>query len=433
MKHILLCVSIALGVSLSAANSGHAFSLGDIKVQSYLHAPLAAEVPLTVTPSERGQEFLAVIGDQSDYEAEGVPRLSVIETLRPTIMLGLFDVVRIVSTEPIEVPEFDLLLMVRTGQVTIIRNFPVVLSPDPRTTPMVVETAPPAKTPEVAPSPSAPAPQATSHSWTAEADWLANLPAQYGPILRGEMLYKVMERLRVPEPYVWQVAVRIWERNQERFVRGNLHGLRIGVYLDIPDDLRDSLSRVSRREAQQMVAAQWDAWQQPAEMVVVSPSATPDDRGHAAAAFAPAEPADPPSESMALASAADMSMPVNRAMLESVLQGFEKRLEQRLSLPSATAQTAHEPTLTFVSASELQMAIQGLEARLIEKFGTRPHPASGRQHDAASPKPPVRVGMETALASIFSTDSLLYVFMVQNVILLAIAAGIAWRWYRKRT
>jgi Tfp pilus assembly protein FimV len=432
MKHILLCVSIALGVSLSATNSGHAFSLGDIHVQSYLHTPFVAEVPLNVTPPERSQEFMAVIGDEHDYEAEGVTRLSVIETLRPTIILGLSDVIRIISTEPIEVPEFDLLLLVRTGQVTIIRNFPVALSSDPRTAPIVVEAAPSAHTPDVASSPSTPAPLATSHSLIPEADWLADLPAQYGPILRGEMLYKVMERLRVPEPYLWQVAVRIWEHNPERFVRGNLHGLRIGVYLDIPDDLRDSLPRLSQREAQQMVAAQWDAWQQPEEMIVASPSAAPDDRDHQAAAFAPAEPADQPSESVAFASASDMSTPVNRVTLESMLQGFERRLEQRLSLPSTTAQATNEPTVTFVSANELQMAIQGLEARLIEKFGTGQRSAGVQQPGAASQKPPVRVGMETALASVFSTESLVYVFIVQNVILLAIAAGIAWRWYRKR-
>jgi hypothetical protein len=403
-----------------------------MKVKSYLHTPFVAEVPLDVKPPERSQEFVAVIGDEHDYEAEGVTRLSVIETLRPTIRLELSDVIRIVSVEPIDVPEFNLLLLVRTGQVTIVRNFPVALDPDPRTAPIVVEAAAPANTAEVAPSLSAPALQATSPPLPPDADWLATLPAQYGPILRGEMLYEVMERLGVPKPYTWQAAVRIWEHNQARFVRGNLHGLRIGVYLDIPEDLRDSLPRLSQREAQKMVAAQWDTWQTPAPVVVASAVARTDSRDQAAA-FAPAEPADPPSESMAFASEADMSTPVNRATLESMLLGFERRLEQRLSLPSPTAQATHEPTITFVSANELQTAIQGLETRLIQKLGAGQRPAGAWQHDPAAQKPPLHVGMETALASVLSSDSLAYVFIVQNVILLVIAAGIAWRWYRKRT
>ena len=115
MKHILVGVSIALGMSLSATNSGHAFSIGDMTVESYLHTPFVAEVRLNVKPPERGQEFVAVIGDERDYEAEGVTRMSVIDSLRPTIILGLSSVVRIISTEPIDVAEFDLLLLVRTG------------------------------------------------------------------------------------------------------------------------------------------------------------------------------------------------------------------------------------------------------------------------------------------------------------------------------
>ena len=79
------------------------------------------------------------------------------------------------------------------------------------------------------------------------------------------------------------------------------------------------------------------------------------------------------------------------------------------------------------------MAIQGLEARLIQKLEAEQRPAGAWQHESASQKPPLRVGMETALASVLSTDSLVYVFIVQNVILLVIAAGIAWRWYHKRT
>lgn len=421
MKHMLLCVSMALGVSLSAASSGHAFSIGEIRVQSHLHTPFVAEVPLLLKPAERGQGFVAVIGDKRDYEAEGVTRMPVIETLRPSILLGPSDIIRIMSSEPIEVPAFDLLILVRTGQVTIVQNYPVALTPDPSLAPIVAKTAPPA-----------PAPQATSKTSPPEAEWLANLPAQYGPILRGEMLYKVMKRLRVPEPYIWQVAVRIWEHNRDRFVRGNLHGLQIGVYLDIPGDLRNSLPKLSQRQAQQMVAAQWDIWQKPAHMVVASTTTRPAGVDQAAEPM-PEKPAAQPPEAMAFASETDMAAPVNMATLESMLQGFERRLTQRLSLPASTAEPAAEHAITFVSTDELQTAIQGLEARLIQQLETGQHPAGAWRQDDASQKPSLRVGMETALASFLSADSFVYVFIVQNMILLAIAAGVAWRWYRKRT
>lgn len=438
MKHMLRCMSVALGLSLSVTMSGHAFSIGEIRVQSHLHTPLVAEVPLRMKPHERDQGFVVVIGDERDYRAEGVTRVPAVATLSPSIMMGPPDVIRILSTEPMDVPAFDLLLMVRTGKVTIVQNYPIALANAPRAAPLVanvepsIKPAPPARTPPAATT--APDHVAERAASPAGAAWLANLPAQYGPILRGEVLYKVMKRLRVPEPYIWQVAVRVWEHNRDRFVRGNLHGLQIGVYLQIPGDLHTSLARLSPREAEQMVAAQWDTWQKPAKLVAASPAAKAAGVGRAAEPLPVQPPSEPPTvpESVVLSAASDIASPVNMATLESMLQGFEKRLAQRLSLPTVTAEATDEHAVTFVSMDDLQTAIQGLEARLTGQLGTEPPPAGAWQHRATSRQTPLRVGMETALASFLSTDSLVYVFMVQNAILLLIAAGAAWRWYRKR-
>lgn len=407
MKHMLLCVGVALGINLSAAILGHAFSIGEIKVQSHLNTPFVAEVPLIMKPHERDQGFVAVIGDERDYQAEGVARMPVIEALRPSIILGASNVIRIISTEPIDTQSFDLLLLVRTGKVTIVQNYPVTLTPDPRSAPIVVDTEPPADTapPAAAPQPQAavansPAPRAASPA----ADWRANLPAQYGPILRGEVLYKVMVRLRVPKPYIWQTAVRIWEHNRARFIRGNLHGLQIGEYLEIPQDLRHSLSKLSQGEAQQIVAAQWDQWRKPAQMVVASAAAKAVGIGKTGAPT-PVKPVTQPSESVAFASEPEVTAPVNMATLEEVLQGFERRLAQRLSLPDPTAEATDGHAITFVSTDELQTAIQGLEARLIRQLETGQRTAGAWLSGGASPPPSLRIGTETALASFLSADS----------------------------
>ncbi|WP_143301893.1 type IV pilus assembly protein FimV [Candidatus Entotheonella palauensis] len=431
MKHMLLGVSAALGLSLSVAISVHAFSIGEIKVQSYLHTPFVAEVPLILKPHERDQGFVAVIGDEGDYQDEGVTRMPVIEVLRPSILMGPSDVIRIISTAPIDVPAFDLLLLVRAGQVTIVQNYPVALLPDPRSAPITAET-PPAKSAPPLPLASMAPSEPPSPTAPAQAAWQANLPAQYGPILRGEMLYKVIKRLRVPKPYIWPVAVRIWEHNRNRFVRGNLHGLRIGVYLEIPEELRHAPPKRSRREAQEMVAEQWAIWQQPAQMVVASKAAKAAGIGNGADP-APVEPIAPTPAAVAFPPKVETSPPVNMATLESMLQGFEKRLTQRLSLPAPAAEAAADHAITFVSTDDLQTALQALESRLMRQFNTGQPPAEAQPAEPASSEPALRVGMETALASFLSADSWVYVLIVQNIVLLAIAAGIAWRGYRKRT
>ena len=434
MKHMLLCVSIALGAGLGASTSGHAFSIGDMKVQSYLRAPFLAEVPLYVKPSERGQEFVAVIGDKSDYQAEGLSRSPLVDALRPSIALGPTDLVRITSTEPMEESAFDLLLLVRTGAVTIVRNYPVALAPDPRSAPVVAKTAPsapPSSPAKTAPAKTAPAPTAARQTPPDEGSWLAALPDKYGPVLPGDMLYKILGELRVPARYRWQAAVRIWEHNQDRFVRGNLHGLPVGIDLDIPPHLGDSLKALSQREAQQIVAEQWELWRQPAEMVADAVDPNPTGASQAAPVPAPTAPLTEPAETLAFAPEPGDASPVNHATLEAVLQGFEKRLEQRLMLPRPQAKAANQATVTFVSANELQTALQGLEARIIQRLEHARRPAGAWRDDAAS-RAPVRVGMGTALASFFSADSWAYVFVAQNVLLLAVAVGLAWRWYRKR-
>jgi len=422
MKQMLRCVSVALGVSLSAAISGHAFSIGEIKVQSHLNTPFVAEVPLIMQPHERDQEFVAIIGDARDYKAEGVTFVPVIERLRPSIVLESSDIIRIISTEPIEVAAFDLLLLVRTGKVTIVQNFPVALTLDPGLAPIMVETVPP------------PAPQEKSQTprvvSPVEDNWLDHLPARYGPILRGEELYKVIVQLGVPQPHIWPVAVRIWEHNQDRFVSGNLHGLRIGSYLEIPQDLRHSWPTLSSREAQQMVAVQWDTWQKRTQ-IVFSPAETKTAGVGQTAEVALAKPAAQASESMDFASEMDSSSPVSIATLESMLQGFERRLTQRLSLPNPTAEATDEQAITFVSTDDLQTAMRGLEERLILQLETGQRPAGAWRSDVDSKQPSLRVDMETALASFLPVDSLVYVLIVETMLLLAIAAKMSWRWYRK--
>ncbi len=239
-----------------------------------------------------------------------------------------------------------------------------------------------------------------------------------------------MKRLRVPKSYSWQVAVRIWEHNRDRFVRGKLHGLRIGAYLRMPADLPDSLPRLSPRKAKQMVAEQWDTWQKPAQMVVASAALS--NRKRKSVAAAPSRPAAQTAESVVFPSGTDVSPPVNMATLESMLQGFEKRLAQRLSLPAPNTEAPQAQAITFVSTDDLQTAMQGLEARLIAQLETGPRLAGTLPPESSSRQPSLRVGMETALASFLAADSFVYVFIVQNVVLLLLAAGVAWRWFRKR-
>jgi hypothetical protein len=131
---------------------------------------------------------------------------------------------------------------------------------------------------------------------------------------------------------------------------------------------------------------------------------------------------------------------VSATTLESMLKGLESRLAQQFSLPDLTADKSGDNTVTFVSTSDLHNALQGLEARLTQQFeqaiqqGVRFDPTTSfwtHPQLLTGPLPSgSRVGM--SVSSLLSANSITYILVVQNLLLLLLTLGIAWRWYRKR-
>jgi Tfp pilus assembly protein FimV len=276
--------------------------------------------------------------------------------------------------------------------------------------------------------------------------WAKALPNVYGPVKEGETLYRVVENLGVPRSFTWQVAVRLWRDNPDRFFAGNIHGLLTGLYLRLPkqQEWQTVMTSMSLEEAQHIVDEQWGAWRKlrraaleqpkqetqtvlsnPTPVQTVQMESQPVEEEEAAA-------------SMVLSTQEPSAM-VTVNELQSVLRGLEERLAQRLSVPSTTPNEVSDESVSFVSAAELQVALRGLEGRLSEQLQR----VATQQKQAAqaaarvvprtiTPAVPHGAGVETFLGLLFSTDTVLYVLIIQNVILFTLACGFAWRWYTNR-
>ncbi|MDH3599371.1 MAG: hypothetical protein OEU26_06980 [Candidatus Tectomicrobia bacterium] len=433
----LWLIGVAMAISLSATFTAHAFSVGEIELRSRLGMPFVAEVPLQMKPHERGEGFVVVVGDEADYKAERLPRAPVIDDLWPTVIMGPPDVIRIVSKKAMETAQFDLVLLVRTGSVTIVRDYAIAL---PAAAPSEMMAARPAPVTPRQSRVAAPAP-----------DWAPPLPARYGPVLPGESLYKIMKRLEVPEPLLWPVAVLTWKHNAKRFIRENMHGLRSGVYLDMPSDLGAELQTLNPGDARELVANQWDAWRHPRRVAQKAEpasdrvaQATPE-----AAEFGVADDpeVDMPEVDIVEGSAQAVVLPgqtqavqVSATTLESMLKGLESRLAQQFSLPDLAPNKSDDNTVTFVSTSDLHSAIQGLEVRLTQQFeqamrqGVRFDRVGSLLNRPQLLTGPLPSGSKAGLwvSSLFSAHSITYILVVQNLLLILLTLGIAWRWYRKR-
>lgn len=468
MQSLGFLILAALVLQWPFASRLWALAVGDIAVQSRRGEPLRAEIGLTAGPQERDKPITVLVGDQEAYRAEGLPRPAAVNHIRASLTPGSQPTIRLSSAVPMQDAALDLVLHVRSGQVTIVKHYRVAipgtvaaaptLPARQAATPMLVSPPPAPKTPPVpkitrtVPVKTAKAPRTTSE-----------LPKRYGPIERGETLYGIARTLRVPTDKVWPAVVLIWRANKDKFVGGNLHALHTGVTLDIPAGLEDTLATVHTSEAQEIVANQWDDWQSwqrlgsrqrvimaGREAAAAEIAAARREAGRTITAAVKPPPAPPTAEKSVpppavVLPAEKPAAPVSAGELQTVLQGLEERLLQRLTpaspsatalpLPSTPIQEARGGT-SFVSVTDLQASMQNLEDRLTQRM---------QQMLTQGPEP-VRVGQRAngqivPLASpTFVVDAatqgtpplIPYMLVLTNVLLLLLAGVALWLWIRRR-
>ena len=262
MQHnVARVVMVVVGLQCSLTSSLWAFAVGDIMVHSRRGEPFAAEVRLLLAPHERDREVNVTFGNHEVYQAEGLRRAAVIDTLKVAAPAGVRDVIRLSSVVPLQEPAFDLVLAVRAGQVTIVKHYYVILpAPTPASAhviaplPTIAPVAPLTQVARAMPITAAP-------KTAAKPTRPARRAERYGPVERGETLYSIARGLQVSNDKLWQAVVVLWRANKGQFAGGNLHGLQVGSFLEVPSDFGESVAALRLAEAQETVANQWEEWQ----------------------------------------------------------------------------------------------------------------------------------------------------------------------------
>jgi len=449
MQHVARGVMGMIGLQLSLASSLWAFAVGDIAVHSHRGEPFAANIRLLLEARDRDKEIAVTLGNQDAYRGEGVKRTALIDTLQAVLPPGTRDVIRLSSAVPLQETAFDLVLLVRVGQVTIVKHYAVaLLAPAPTALPIA------APLPTMAPV----APVASARKTGTKATRPPQRTGRYGPIERGETLYSIAKLLHVPNNKLWQAVVALWRANKEQFQGGNLHGLTVGTFLVIPSDLAEHMAAMRLSEAQEIVAEQWEEWRtlqhsglnkQPviaAEHAADTPAAgsTTRDLTTTETEAVPREAATPaekiaekpgPGQAVVLPVGKAGNM-VSMAELQTVLQGLEERLMRRLTpTGQPEMQEAKLPT-ALVSTAELQASMQSLEERLTQRM----------QHMLSQIPEPVRIGQRplqqtpasaqapqaTAAAQPVSLLLGPYMLVVTNALFLLLGGALIWLWLRRR-
>lgn len=263
---------VVLAVSLGLVSHLQAFSVGDIDLQSAVNEPFRAEIRFVLEAHERDKEFEVLLGTSQDYQLEELERPTVLQHMHIILAPDKRDTVRIFSNVPIMDNSFDILVLLRSGKLTIVRNYHVELLesvPEAQQMAVVEPLAPPASPDPLTTAPP-PAESLTAAPVVSEQEVVAVSPANqrtavestdfYGPIQRGETMYNIVGKLEVPRDQRWQAVVLLWRANHGAFLRGNLHGLLVGARLEVPADYHDRLRVIDRDTSQRIIASQWEAW-----------------------------------------------------------------------------------------------------------------------------------------------------------------------------
>lgn len=262
---------VVTAACLGLAGNLLAFSVGEIDVQSAANEPFRAEVPFVLEPHERDRELEVLLGTPQDYQFEELERPSILQHLHIIVAPDKQDTVRIFSNVPIPDEPFDLLVLLRSGQLTIVRNYYVGLPEsvpeeaqqvaivEPVMQPAAAEPVTSLQTTVPSSSP-APAPEPDISPILSPLEAQANPPGLYGPVQRGETMYSVVGKLDVPADQRWQAVVLLWRLNHGAFLRGNLHGLLVDAYLEMPADFAARISVMKREASQQIISSQWEDW-----------------------------------------------------------------------------------------------------------------------------------------------------------------------------
>jgi len=239
MRQLMIRWLMGLAAWLAASAAVQAASFGAIEIASHLGEPFFARIPLHLNEDERPEGLQAAIASRDDYQVLETYRDPVVARLRVELERAQGKVyLRVSSKAPVRAPFFNLILRLQQGHFTQFKKFPVLLDP-PKVA--VGESAAPQVPvqqggPEVRPVQLEPVSGDTAKERTGFKPFDGWARASvYGPIVHGDMLSTVAQRLRIDNRYTLaQVVVALYEKNKDKFGANNFNLLKQGSMLQVP-------------------------------------------------------------------------------------------------------------------------------------------------------------------------------------------------------
>ncbi len=402
-------LAVALAVLPPAAGAA---GLGKITVLSALGQPLRAEVELTATREELSSISARLASHEAFNQAgiEFVPALAGVKLAVDKRPSGQ-PVIRMTTDRPVNEPFLDLLIELNWASGRLVREYTFLLDPAPEVLAQKPTTAPPAAQPEPAvvaqpaPAPKAPEPRAVAPM---DEQALAKKPAAPKPVAqaktvevkRGDTLGKIAAVAKPEGVSLDQMLVALFRANQDAFIGNNLHRLKAGKILAIPE--RDAVAAVGEGDAKRVIAAQTADFNAYRKKLAEAAAAAPAPKEAAAQQEAtgkitakvedkvPAEAKDQLKVSKAEAGKAAQAVQGKIAALEEDIVAKDKALKEAQSRQAALEKNVKElqKLVELKNQGLAEMQKQAAAKPAPAAAATKPEPAPAPAPEAAKPAAP---------------------------------------------
>ena len=257
----------------------HAAGLGKLSILSALGQPLVAEIDLISVQKDEFSTLTARLASPEAFRQANILYSPALIGVRLNIERRADGqpYIRITSTRAVNEPFIDLLIELSWAQGRLVREYTALIDP-PDFAPGAAPAAPVAVAP-AAPETRAITPAPPAVASPIEARPAAKAPAvapaqrpaavspkadgnEYGPVRRGETLYKIAASVKPEGVTLEQMLVNLYRSNPDAFV-GNMNRLKTGRILRVPE--KEQLADTGQAEAVKEIRVQtanWNAYRQ---------------------------------------------------------------------------------------------------------------------------------------------------------------------------
>ncbi len=258
---VFTSISVMGALGLFATMPAHALGLGKIELSSALNEPFRAEIPVNAIQGDEAESLQVRLASNAEFERAGLIKNAVISELKfDVIQKAGKTVIAVTSKTAVKEPLLDFLLLAKSDNGQLIREYTVLLDPPKSMFKQPVRAA------KVAPISQDSQPSSVNRPPVSSSRVQSGYTApplagasQYGPTGRTDTLWDVALKTRpTRDVSVHQMMLALVEKNSAAFIRQNINGLKSGYTLTIPTS--SEISRLTQQQAKAAVQQHNTAW-----------------------------------------------------------------------------------------------------------------------------------------------------------------------------